>query len=332
MRSKVTIANVAEAVGVSTSTVSHAISGKRPISDEVKKRIFTAVEQMGYRPNYFAKSVKDQRTMLVGVLVDHCRNPITGELIEYIEANLNRHSYKIILGIAGYDVEKGRTLLQNFSSGMVDGIINMMPQIDNHEAEDLACGVPTVTHTRDPRAPLVINYDAIEAEVMEYLFKMGHRKIGYIASIRRCILDREKLINRYRNLYKSHGLLFNEEYISIGNDDIASGCRLAPELLKQGVSAIFCANDQMAAGVYKYAYAHGITIPNELSVVGFDDSLVATVVLPLLTTVHLPLDEMAAYTVENFLRHLHGDNQVLAPKIIHPKMIIRDSVRKIKIK
>ncbi len=330
MRNKITISDVAEVVGVSASTVSHAISGKRPISEEVKQRIFAAVDQLGYQPNYFAKSIKDKRTMLVGILIDHCQNPITGQLLDRIEANLNQHSYEIVLGIAGLDVEKGRKLIRKFSSGMVDGIINMLPQLDSEEAEALAQGVPTVTHSRNPRAPIIINYDAAEVEAMEYLFGMGHQKIGYMGSTLRCVPDRKKMIARCRKLYDSHKLAFDERYVVVGEDDITSGRRRAPELLKQGVTAILCANDQMALGVYEYAYSVGIKIPDELSVIGFDDSLFSTLVLPQLTTVHLPLDEMAAYTVENFLRHLNGDNTVREPKAINPKLIIRNSVGTIK--
>ena len=149
MTKKTTIIDVAKAVGVSPSTVSHAISGKREISTAVKQRIFEKIRELDYRPNFFAQAMKNSSTRLIGIVADECRNPGPALLIDTLTAELARHSYEAVVGLTGLNLEKGREMLRRFSTGLVDGIINLLPQIDSNEAVLLCGTVPVVTHLRD---------------------------------------------------------------------------------------------------------------------------------------------------------------------------------------
>ena len=122
MGNSVTIADVANHLGVSKSTVSHALSGKRRISSAVKRQVLEAVRELGYRPNFAARVMNTHRTGLVGVVVDSLNNPHTTALLEELGRELARYSMQMVLCSAG-EVENGRLLLSKFSNGMVDGIL-----------------------------------------------------------------------------------------------------------------------------------------------------------------------------------------------------------------
>ena len=126
MGNSVTIADVANHLGVSKSTVSHALSGKRRISSAVKRQVLEAVRELGYRPNFAARVMNTHRTGLVGVVVDSLNNPHTTALLEELGRELARYSMQMVLCSAG-EVENGRLLLSKFSNGMVDGILTLIP-------------------------------------------------------------------------------------------------------------------------------------------------------------------------------------------------------------
>ena len=159
MSNHVTIADVANHLGVSKSTVSHALSGKRRISTEVRRQVMEAVEELGYRPNFAARVMNTRRTGLVGVLVENLNNPHTTALLEELGREFSRHSIQMVLGTADR-LENGRTLLGKFSNGMVDGILNTLPELDENEAQKLAGGVPLITYRRHRDAPLIIDFAA----------------------------------------------------------------------------------------------------------------------------------------------------------------------------
>ena len=185
MPAKAKITDVARAAGVSVTTVSHTLSGRRPVGEEVRGRVLRAIRELNYRPNYFAGAMKQNRTGLVGILVDQCRNAATGILLEGMEQELGSRGYEIVLGIAGLDRAKGTRLLEKFASGMVDGVINMLPQLSSDEAELIAPSLPLVTHLRQASAPVYIDYEEGARQAFEYLRGLGHRRIGCISSRRR---------------------------------------------------------------------------------------------------------------------------------------------------
>ena len=129
--------------------------------------------------------MKQNRTGLIGILVDQCRNAATGILLEGMEQALAGRGYEIVLGIAGLDPAKGRRLLEKFASGMVDGVINMLPQLSSDEAELIAPSLPLVTHLRQASAPVYVDYEEGARQAFAHLRGLGHRRIGYIGSARR---------------------------------------------------------------------------------------------------------------------------------------------------
>ena len=246
MPAKAKITDVARAAGVSVTTVSHTLSGRRPVGEEVRGRVLRAIRELNYRPNYFAGAMKQNRTGLVGILVDQCRNAATGILLEGMEQELGSRGYEIVLGIAGLDRAKGTRLLEKFASGMVDGVINMLPQLSSDEAELIAPSLPLVTHLRQASAPVYIDYEEGARQAFEYLRGLGHRRIGCISSRRRRMNAADPVLDGCRSFLASIGETPDPALFADGDDTIDGGRRAAAQLLEQGVTAIFAANDQMA--------------------------------------------------------------------------------------
>lgn len=170
-----TIVDVARAVGVSPSTVSHAISGKREISTPVKERIFEKIRELDYRPSFFAQALKRSSTGLIGVVANECRNPGAAVFIDGLAAELEKYSYRPVVGLTGLNHRKGEEMLRRFSTGLVDGVINLLPQIRPEEAQQLCGSVPVVTNIREQPVPVWLDYDKLTRDILSFLWDRGHR-------------------------------------------------------------------------------------------------------------------------------------------------------------
>ena len=322
-----TIVDVARAVGVSPSTVSHAISGKREISTPVKERIFEKIRELDYRPSFFAQALKRSSTGLIGVVANECRNPGAAVFIDGLAAELEKYSYRPVVGLTGLNHRKGEEMLSRFSTGLVDGVINLLPQIRPEEAQQLCGSVPVVTNIREQPVPVWLDYDKLTRDILSFLWDRGHRRIGYITSPVRMYDRADTTVGVMKTFFGERGAEFGPGWVFEGEDSIESGISGAERIMKDGgVTAIFTGNDQMAFGVYRWAYRNGVKIPDELSVVGFDDVPQAATIIPPLTTVRFPVEEIVRHTVELLVTKLN--RRPLTPGRMTPEMplVIRDSV------
>ncbi len=321
-----TIIDVAKAVGVSPSTVSHAISGKREISIPVKERIFEKIRELDYRPSFFAQALKNSSTGLIGVVANECRNPSAAMFIDALTAELEKFSYRPVVGLTGLNHEKGEEMLRRFSSGLVDGVINMLPQIAPEEAQQLCGSVPVVTNIREQLIPVWLDYNKLTLDILTYLWGMGHRKIGYITSPLR--MDRQDTtVEVMAKFCADAGVEFSPEQVYEGDDTIECGIAGAERIFRHGkVTAIFSGNDQMAFGVYRWAYRNGIRIPEDLSVIGFDDVPQAATIIPPLTTVRFTVKEIVEHTVKIMVAKLKKHPLVPGEVTLDMPLVVRDSV------
>jgi len=326
-----TIVDVARAVGVSPSTVSHAISGKREISGPVKERIFKKIRELDYRPSFYAQALKNNSTRLIGVVVNECRNPSAASFLDCLAEKLEKYSYKPVVAITGLNHDKGEEMLRRLSTGMVDGIINLLPQIEPEEAEKLCGGIPVVTNLREPAFPVHLDYDQLTRDILEYLWKNGHRDIGYITSRTRTYTSTDTTLGVMRRFLEEHGAEFDPGLIMLGDDSIESGVSGMDAIYNhRKVTAVFTGNDQMAFGVYRWAYEHGLSVPDDLSVIGYDDVPQAATIIPPLTTARFPLETVVEHTVNLLIAKL--EKRPLPSGAINLKfqMVIRKSVADLK--
>ena len=331
MKEKATILDVAKAAGVSPSTVSHAISGKRPISADVKRIIFQKIRELDYRPNLFASSMRNRETRRIGLVVDEWSNPKTAELHQLLSRKFSESGYELIFACSGVDVERGRNSLYAFSTGLVDGVINMLPQIDHGEAELLCGTVPVFTYQRDDSAPFQLDYITGTRKTLDYFLEMGHSNIGYLVSTTRFFGGEDPTVRFFQEYMKERGIGVCPSQIVRGEDTTQGGETAMEKLFSaHPVTAVFTGNDLMALGVYRWASKHDLSVPEDISVIGSDDIPLGELVQPQLTTLNYSLETSANYTVEVMLAKIKDRTVRLAPCRCTPELIVRSSVKSIK--
>ncbi len=320
---------VAKKAGVSASTVSYVLSGKRTISPKVCRKVRKIIDELGYRANPAARTLSSKKSMQIGIVTDEISNSISSCLVETLEEKFSRHGYKVLLGISKWDRPKAFQYIREFASGMTDGIINMVGGISIDEAIRESRGIPVITHMRPQKeSPVYIDMLTGSMLVMEHLWSLGHRKIGFIRTpddAPEVGMERREM--GYRQFFARMAINPPENLIMEGKGLVENGYRCAEPLLKAGATAIFASNDMMAVGVLQWAYQKGIKVPEELSVAGFDDSPIALAVSPPLTTVQIPVTIIAEKTAQALIDRING-KEIVRQEVIVPTLIVRQSTGK----
>jgi DNA-binding LacI/PurR family transcriptional regulator len=324
---KVTIRDVARQAGVSISTVSHALSGKRPISAETRERIHRVIDRLGYEANSAARVLSGGKTMQVGLLLDGVRNNATGELIEYIENRLRHYGYRTLLSLTHDDPATAAAFIRRFSaSTSVDGILNLCRRVSVVQAASLAAPIPVVTFLRTHHdSPACLDFVSGVLAAMEHLWALGHRRIGFIShpNVNEDNPEDSRTVG-YERFLAGLGAEVDPDLVAIGDGSMESGFSHAARLIARGATALFCANDMTAIGVLRWAHETGMDVPKDLSVVGFDDIPMAALTFPPLTTVRVPTRELAERTVDALVLRMQG-KPVPDQVILSPSLVVRRS-------
>ena len=322
---KTTIRDVALKAKVAPSTVSYAFNGKRPISDEVKQRIMEAVKALDYRPSYVAKLMKSSKTMSIGIVANDCVNPVTSQFINSLGKLIRENGYHMILGISGGEKTEGIKIMRHFSSGVVDGIINLLPGMGLKEAAVICRDVPVVTFGRnDAESPTSIDFKSGVIEMLEYLIGLKHKKIGFISIKKRGINIQDPCIYIAKIFFESRGIKLDDDLILEGDGTYESGQILGEKLYQKGATAIFAGNDISGAGTLTWAHENGIKCPEKISIAGCDDTPLASSVYPTLTTIHVDQEDLARYTFWGLKDRMVGKNE-WQHKFVSSHLVVRNS-------
>ncbi len=328
MSDKITIADVATRAGVSRSTISHVLNCKRPISGPVKARVMTAIAELGYRPSMAARMLKGERSKFIGALVDNATNPIAGIVIHALTEEFRGLGYQLSVCVCGDSREEGLAMLKRLSNGFFDGVLNMLPQISACEALYACQPLPVMTYLRGDyrEAPVHIDVRTAYYEALNYLWDLGHRKIGILVSLKNKSMDHEvePKFEVYKMYMTAKGL-YDPAMSRSGEGTLSDGVAQAPALAALGCTAILCGNDQMAAGVLSWAKSSGVKIPGDLSVIGYDDSPIASLLSPALTTIQTPIAEISELTAKALVDKCEGRSPRGQQRIVVPKLLIRES-------
>jgi LacI family transcriptional regulator len=293
----ITIRDVAKRAGVSIATVSRVLNQSKPVSDQLRQRILQAVDELGYRPNAVARSMIQKKTGLIGVIVPEIANPYFSGLVEGIEAVAKEWSYYLMLAISEKNTQRELELLRIYQARQMDGILWATAQMDpTCQAEVEKIDIPCVVigqRTEKMNTPsTVIDNRGASYEAVTHLIQSGHRHIGMIHGPLWDIQSGKERFEGYRQALLDHGLPFREEWVVEGlRFDVQDGIRGAISIWNQPEkpTALFCACDRMAVGAMTVLKERGMDIPGEISVAGFDDEELASLVTPRLTTVrHSP--------------------------------------------
>jgi LacI family transcriptional regulator len=325
MRRRATIHDVAAAAGVSVATVSKAVNGRYGVSPDTVQRVLAAVAELGYESSLVASSMRARRTGVIGVLVAGFE-PFSAEVLKGVGAAL-RESRLDLLAYSGSQqaTNEGweRRSLSRLSGTLVDGVIMVTPSVVNVSAD-----VPVVAidpHTGPADLPTVESDSYTGArQAVSYLVSLGHRRIGFVAGrpdLRSSILREAG----YRRALEDARIPFDRHLVGVGryNEDIAR--EAATQLLSREdrPTAVFAANDISALTVMRVAHERGLRVPDDLSIVGFDDIPDASQAAPALTTVRQPMQQLGADALTMLLELMGGAELAQTHKRLPTALVTR---------
>ena len=326
---KVTIDDVAKAAGVSKQTVSRAINDKGEISPKTRDRILALVKEMGYRPNRMAQAMNTSRSHMIGLVVPDITNPFFPEVVRAVQDTARVNGYTTI--ICNTDEDPEIELLNDLVSHGVDGLITFTHRAHEQSVRDFADRFsPMLIINRELAHPNVTSLMVDNFQggclAVKHLADLGHRKIGMLTTELDSTSNTRR-VQGYRHGLANEGLLEDPELLVQEDPTLAGGYSAANMLLEHrpDVTAIFAYNDLMAVGAMRACKELGLSIPNDISVIGFDDIQIASMVTPALSSVHVNKYEIGRLAFERIYSLIQGDLKNVETINIMPTIMIRES-------
>jgi LacI family transcriptional regulator len=297
----ITIYDVAREANVSMATVSRVVNGNPNVKPTTRKKVLEAIERLGYRPNAVARGLASKKTTTVGVIIPDIASIFFAELARGIEDIATMYKYNIILSNSDQNKDKELHLLNTMLGKQVDGIVFMGGNItEEHVEEFKKSPVPIVlaaTLEGSKQIPSVnIDYKQAAFDAVTVMLEKGHTDVAFVSGPLHDLLNKEEKLEGYRQALESKGVSYREEFVVEGDYSYDSGIEGYEKLseFSQMPSAVFVATDEMALGVIHGAQDSGKVIPDDLEVIGFDNTRLATMVRPQLTTVVQPMYDIGA--------------------------------------
>lgn len=317
-RSKVTIEDVAQRAGVSTMTVSRAVNGDARVHPDTRALVMRAVRELDYRPNLAARRLARVEEIRIGIVYSNPSSAYLSELlVGVLDESAGRGAQIVLVKCEGADLAAEEEAVQRVIDSDLSGVFLPSPQCESRLMRDRlkAAGVCSVGVTGGFRGEVsCVRIDDFKAacEMAHLLLRLGHRRIGFIKGHPNQVASGERLAGFEAALREVPGA----EAITVqGYFSFQSGLEAAERLLDQRVrpTAIFASNDDMAAAAVSVAHRRGLDVPKDLTVVGFDDTSVATTLWPALTTVRQPLKAMSVLAIDILLREMRARKHGQAP-------------------
>ncbi len=328
-----TIYEVSELAGVSLATVSRVMNKNARVSEKTRDKVLAAMKELGYRPNTIARSLASNRSDSVGILVSELRGLFYSQMMSGIEDVL-RASEKHVIIAAGHSEEaEEKDAIEFLISRRCDALILHVESVSDEYLIDLCSGsIPVVLINRHiPQlADRCISLDNELGGYMaaEALLKKGHRDIAYISGPLWKV-DASERFKGHRRALKEYGVEYKEQLFYEGDFIETSGEQGLLHLLKQNIpfSGLACANDSMASGAMTMAREKKMLLPEDLSIVGFDNIIFAAHLYPKLSTINYPLGRMARATAHWVLKNVYKQkNLAEIQNLFEPEFIARDSI------
>jgi DNA-binding LacI/PurR family transcriptional regulator len=325
----ISIKDIARKAGVSPSTVSRALRDHPRISRETKDRIRRLAAEMGYSPSAVARSLVTKRTRIIGLAVGWVSDPFLTELVRGVEDTAVEGGYTVFLSSFYDEPHREREVLSTFHERRVDGIIVQSSHLyADHHALLAQFGSPVVL-INTPDYAHSVSTDNLHGGRLatEYLLSLGHSRIGYLAAERGGRTNKHRL-EGYQGALQERGIAFDSALVAQGDGYAAGGKEAMRKLLALPAppTAVFCYNDLTAMGAAQAIREAGLRVPDDISLVGFDDIELATYFHPPLTTVRQPAYELGLRATEMVLALL-ADAQDVPNVVLKGELVVRQSCR-----
>jgi DNA-binding LacI/PurR family transcriptional regulator len=327
-----TIQDVARAAGVAASTVSRYLNGQLKVSPATEAKVLEAVADLGYVPNATARNLARGRSGVIGFVVPEISNPYFGAIADHVVEEVERHGRLVLLCSHRSQSVKQSSYIELLASGAIDGMLYLGSFRSNERlAVAIAEGLPVVVVDEPiaglPPVPTVVMDDyAGGYQATSYLVALGHRRIAFVSGPAELGSVQERYRGYLDALCKA-GIETEGQVRLSGQFTEQFGVSALPHLLAaaQPPTAAFVASDYIALGVISAAEAHGIAVPGDLSIVGFDDIRFSQYVRPRLTTVRSPLDRLARLGVELLFERLADPQAPARTHVLPVELVIRES-------
>ena len=328
-----TIADVAQAAGVSPQTVSRAINDKGEISAETKERIMEIARQLSFRPSNIARSLVKQQTTTIGIVIPDITNPFFSEIVRGVEDLAHLHSYNVFLCNTDEVPERELSSIDSLLEKQVDGVILCSSRLEEGELASKLKEFPfAVLINREieeiPEKVRIISFDDRLGMCMavNHLIQRGHKHIAFLAGPERS-RSGQKRLSGYYSCLKENGISIDPGLVHFCEPSFEGGLNTFHKLLDAHpeVTAVLCYNDLVAIGAIREILTRNLSIPADLSVIGFDDIPMAALVHPPLTTLRMPKREVGVIAMKILIDLLEGNNPAEYHKVFLPELIIRGS-------
>lgn len=327
------LADVAEQAGVSVSTVSRVINRPDMVDPDTRSQVEAVLSKMDYRPSRVARRLKNRgKAQILGVIIPDIQNPFYSEIVRGIEDVAYQRDYAVILCNSEEDPEREDFYLNVLHGESADGVI--LPPLlragNSYSADIEEYDFPIVCFDRrlpgDPVDTVIVDNRKGAWEVTAHLLGLGHRRIGVICGPDNLSTSTERL-EGYQQALRDYGVEIDEELVRMGPPHRGAGHARADELLSldQPPTAIFAANNQLCLGVLECAREHGLSIPDEIAIVGFDDAPWAKLLDSPLTTVEQPTYEIGQQAAQQLLDRLEHPNSPPSLITLDPRLRVRAS-------
>lgn len=335
---KITITDVARLAGVSKRTVSRVINKSSKVGKTTRLRIQKIIDELNYSPNTQARGLAARRSYLLGMIYDNPDAFYVEEVQRGVISICREFGYELVVHPCDMNSDSLINEAANFvTRSKLDGVL-ILPPISENDELAAALRNAHLNYVRlasvaldTPDHVVISNERAAVSEMTEYLIGLGHTRIGYIAGPKGMKSTRERR-EGFCDTMRKHGIELTDSMISRGAYTFESGMICTRELLAGSTppTAIFASNDEMAVGAINAAQALGLNVPDDLSVVGFDDSILASRIIPRLTTIRRPVREMARLATAKLIATIDGrDSDARVGISLVPSLVTRDSTKSI---
>ncbi len=331
----VSIKDIAKAAGVSHTTVSRALRDDPRISEQTRNLVHRLATEMGYSPSAIARGLATGKTNTVGMVVTTISDPFVAPIAQGTERKVMEAGYSLILSQSGADPDRELAAVRLLRERRVDGVIvtaSRVGELYTPLLSELKVPIVLINNQKEGGYLHSIYVDDFAGAKMAVglLIDLGHRDIAYIACPERERSNRNRM-NGYKAALESRGISVNERLILQleGKDDMARGAAAVEEILSldERPTALFCYNDMTAIGALQALHESGVRVPEDISIVGFDDVPISSVVCPALTTVAQPKEEMGVKAMEMLLALIEGEERENV--VVKPRLVVRSSTARV---
>lgn len=336
----ITINDVAKEAGVSITTVSRVLNNNYPVKEETRLRIESAIEKLNYKPNTMARSLITKKSSMIGVIVPGITNLFFPTIVESLDEYMKSKGYSIVLSNTEGEAQKEQKLVEELMGRQVDGIIIIDPTMENLRKgyyDKISKSLPLiiVNGSANSNKCSFVCYDEEVGtiEAFKYLIDLGHEKIAFLRGHKSFSYDIKQKI--YQDIIEQEKLHY-ERIVNVGKGNSIevverTQCRIEELLMsEERPTAVFACNDLMAVGVMNTCNKLGIKVPEQLSIIGFDNTLLASITQPKLTTVDLHMKEIGCRAAVELLDIIESHTKSRKKIILDTSLVIRESCGSIK--